>query len=262
MPSPFPGMDPYLEASGYWEDFHDSMLNHLRDLLRHALPASYSVMLQERVTSISLPDRERSQAVLDVGVTTASSYRPPAEGVATAPATTRQPVLLEHDLEESATETYLEIVRRPERQLVTVIELLSPSNKELPGSAVYRAKRSALLNQYVHMVEIDLLIRGTRLPMRRPLPPGDYYAYVSRAEGRPAGEVYSWGIREPLPTIPVPLLAPDPDYQLGLGELFRLAYDRGNYSRELNYAADPPAFLRPEDRDWAREAARRAQTPA
>jgi hypothetical protein len=171
-------------------------------------------------------------------------------------------VTLEHDLEEPTTETYLEIRRHPDRRLVTVIELLSPSNKELPGRDVYFAKRNTLLNQFVHVVEIDLLLAGARLGMRTPLPAGDYFAYVSRAERRPHGDVYAWGVRNPLPVIPVPLLDPDPDYQLDLGALFRHAYDRGRYERSIDYTADPATALRTEDRGWAQEIARGAGNKA
>lgn len=261
MPSPFPGMDPYLEASGYWEDFHDSFLTDIRNALRGALPEAYSVYIQERVTSITLPDQERTRSVPDIGVSAPDTYRP-SVGIATVPGVTCVPVALEHDLQESATETYLEITRRSDRRLVTVIELLSPSNKESPGAPVYRAKRAVILNQYVHLVEIDLLLQGARLPMRRPLPPGDYYAYVSRAENRPKGDVYAWGVRSPLPVIPVPLMAPDPDYQLDLGALFQQTYEAGHYRRELNYTGEPPYFLCPADRDWARDLVRPPQPPA
>jgi hypothetical protein len=251
-------MDPYLEAAGGWEDFHDSFLTYVRDALLDALPDHYVVKIQERVTLVSLPAREARQVVADVGVSAIGEVRG-AGGLMTESVATVEPVALEHDLEEMATETYLEIRRQPDRQLVTVIELLSPSNKELPGRDVYLAKRNALLSQYVHLVEIDLLIRGTRLGMRGPLPRGDFYAFVSRAERRPHGDVYAWRVRHQLPVIPVPLLDPDPAYTLDLGAMFRLTYDRGRYERSIDYVADPPAFLRPEDRDWARDIARAAQ---
>lgn len=258
MPSPFPGMDPYLEASGDWEDFHDRFLTHLSEAIMDTIPAHYFVKIQERVTSIALPARDERRAVLDIGVSTPTDVTP-AGGVAVATATTIEPVTLELEFDEPETETYLEIRRHPDRRLVTAIELLSPSNKELPGRDVYIAKRNALLSQFVHLVEIDLLQKGTRLGMRRPLPRGDYYAFVSRAEHRPRADVYAWGVRRILPVIPVPLLDPDPAYPLDLGAMFRLTYDRGRYERSIDYTADPPAFLRPEDRDWAREIARSAQ---
>src|SRR3954470_17919052 len=99
MASPFPGMDPYLEAFGYWEDFHDSFLPFIRNALRAGIPEAYSVFIQERVTSISVPDRRRAQTVADVGVTAPPAYQPTG-GVATLPATGSGPAVLEHDLEE------------------------------------------------------------------------------------------------------------------------------------------------------------------
>jgi hypothetical protein len=253
-------MDPYLEASGYGEDFHDSFLTVVRNALRGALPEAYSVYIQERVTSITLPDQERTHSVPDIGVTAPESYRP-SGGVVTQSESMCVPVALELDLQEPATETYIEIARRADRQLITVIELLSPSNKETPGAAVYRAKRTAILNHYVHLVEIDLLLRGARLRMRQPLPPGGYYAYVSRAESRPKADVYAWGVRSPLPVIPVPLMAPDPDYHVDLGALFRQTYETVHYSRELSCTGEPPYFLRPADRDWARDLVRPTEPP-
>jgi Protein of unknown function (DUF4058) len=257
MASPFPGMDPYLEAFGYWEDFHDSYLPFIRNALRAGIPEEYSVFIQERVTSIALPDHEQKASFPDIGLSTANDYRPPG-GTATLSTTEAETAIVEHEFEELEKETYLEITRRSDRQLITVIELLSPSNKVSPGAPVYMAKRKSLLHQYVHLVEIDLLIRGARLPMRNPLPRGDYYALVSRAEERPKARVYAWTVRQPMPIIPIPLMAPDPDFRLDLGALFRQAYDTGLYAREIKYAVDPPAFLRPDDRDWAREKARAA----
>jgi len=252
MPSPFPGMDPYIEASGGWEDFHDRMITYIGDAILETVPAHYSVRIQERVTSISVSEGTEKVGIADVGVSApqngASSGSVKSAGVATI-----EPVLIEHASYEPLTETYLEIRRRPELELVTVIEVLSPSNKEKPGREQYRTKRNVLLSQYVHIVEIDLLISGVRLPMKKALPPGDYFAYVSRAEQRFNADVYAWSVWHPLPTIPIPLREPDPDYLLDLSRLFAQTYDRGHYERELNYKADPPSFLRPEDREWARE---------
>src|SRR6478609_7788473 len=112
MPSPFPGMDPYLEASGGWEDFHDSFLTYVRDTLLDALPAHYVVKIQERVTLVSLPAREARQVVADVGVSTATDDHR-AGGLMTATVAAIEPVTIEHDLDETAVETYLEIRRRP-----------------------------------------------------------------------------------------------------------------------------------------------------
>jgi hypothetical protein len=76
---------------------------------------------------------------------------------------------------------------------------------------------------------------------------------VARAGQRPECEVYAWRLRDDLPTLPVPLRAPAPDVFVNLGKVFATAYDRGKYRRKLDYRADPPRQLRPEDRTWARE---------
>jgi hypothetical protein len=95
--------------------------------------------------------------------------------------------------------------------------------------------------------------------MDRPLPRGDSYALVARAERRPDCEVYAWMIRDPLPRIPIPLLAPDPDLVLDLGAVFATAYERGRYRRLIDYSAPLTLVRKPEDRAWAEGMARRAR---
>ena len=38
MPSPFPGMDPYIEECGLWEDFHGSLIHEIKITLARAAP--------------------------------------------------------------------------------------------------------------------------------------------------------------------------------------------------------------------------------
>jgi hypothetical protein len=97
------------------------------------------------------------------------------------------------------------------------------------------AKRKELLCQAIHVVELDLLTGGRRLPMRKVLPAADYYAIVSKSERRPMADVFAWTIRDPLPTIPIPLRAPDKDILADLGRIFTQTYERGRYGRILNY---------------------------
>jgi len=153
----------------------------------------------------------------------------------------------------------IEIVKLPEQSLITVIEVLSPSNKAGAGRSEYLAKRNELIDQEtVHLVEIDLLLGGSRMPMSRRLPPGDYYATVARAERRPDAEVYAWTIRRPLPAVPIPLHTPDHDASLQLAEVVSMAYDRGGFARAMRYdKLLPPTFpLNPADRAWAEGSAR------
>jgi hypothetical protein len=221
MPSPFPGMDPYLEDPAFWSDFHASFITYWRDALSDCLADNYEARIDEKVRLVEVAPPRREL------------------------------------IEEETHERYIEILHRPERALVAVLELLSPANKEEPGRSDYLAKRNALLRYPIHLVEVDLLIGGRRLPPEDALPPGDYYALVSRGDRRPDCDVYAWPLRNALPAIPIPLRPPDPDVWLDLAGVFATTYERGRYARSLNYAAPPPISLDDETRRWAMERARR-----
>lgn len=256
MPSPFPGMDPYLEISGDWRDFHATFINYSREAIADRLPEHYVARIDERfhlrhVSSEREPSRLPDVAVVRTGP--ASAPPEPQSGTMTLEPVT---VPLMTVVEEEIREVWIEIRRRPDWTLVTVIELLSPSNKSEPGRSDSLAKRVALIGQPVHLVELDLLVGGRRLPMRRPLPRGDYYALVARADRRPNCDVYAWTIRDLLPTIPIPLQAPDPDVPLDLAVVFATAFERGRYARSIDSNAPLTIPLMPEDRSWAEELAR------
>ena len=240
MAQTFQGIDPYLEAQGYWADFHHGFITYCREALADALPGHYEARINEEMRVFSRGDEEISlrKVIPDVGLVRGAAGEPsaPTGGVATL-----EPVTVELPVIEEFRDAWIEVIRRPGRELVTVIELLSPSNKEQPGRELYLAKRSALLVQQVHLVELDLLLGGQRLPMRRPLPRGDYFALVSRHDRRPASEVYVRRRGDRLPTIPVPLKAPDPDVALDLAAVYNRAYDRGHNARSIDYNQPIPS---------------------
>lgn len=157
---------------------------------------------------------------------------------------------------EEVKQRWIEIRRKPDWVPVAILELLSPTNKLGHGYEEYLYKRVSMIARSVHLIEVDLLLGGRRLPMARPLPAGDYYVFVSRTEQRPRADVYSWSIRDPLPTIPIPLIAPDPDMLLNLAEIFTTVYERGRYDRSIDYRAPLPLPLGTSDRIWAEELAR------
>lgn len=128
----------------------------------------------------------------------------------------------------------------------------------MPRDRHYNERRLILLFQPVHLVEIDLLIGGQRLPMRDPLPHGDSFALISRAGRWPECQAYAWSIRRQLPRLPIPLLSPDPDITIDLAELYTTAYERGRYAELINYRNPLKLPLAPEDRVWAEELARTA----
>jgi hypothetical protein len=156
-------------------------------------------------------------------------------------------------------DVWIEIWRLPQRTLVAVVEVLSPNNKIGEGFPEYDRVRRARLGRNIHLVELDLLLLGERLPMDEPLPPGDFYALVSRADQRPCCDVYSWTLRDRLPSIPIPLPRPGPDAMLDLGPVIATEYEEGRYARLIDYSVPPSNVKKAADRAWAQQIAQAAR---
>jgi hypothetical protein len=257
MPSPFPGMDPYIECSNRWLDFHGSFNTYLRDALLETLPEAYDARLNEYASIVAREEDEPQNVYGDVtvvgrpaetdfgGGSLAGSTLAVAEPTAT----------LELPFGEPEPHTFLEIRLRGGEAVVTIIELLSPSNKTAKGQGEFEAKRLAALRRRVNWVEIDLLTIGHRIELAEPLPRGDYYATVIRAAEPTRADVFAWSVRDRLPTIPVPLRPPDGDVPLDLAAVFAIAYDRGRYRRVVRY--DRPLGISADEatKRWVEECA-------
>ena len=248
MSSPFPGMDPYLEAQGLWPDFHSNFVNCWRELLLGSLPAEYDARLDERVYLVEMPEESARLVLPDVAVEHSEAATPGGSGSALA--VTLEPVTIPLSVVSETREVYIRILHREDQSLVAVLELLSPANKSPASQGVYLEKRAEIIRSPVHLVELDLLMAGHRLPMGKPLPPGHYYAFVSRAERRPQCEVYAWRMEQKLPVIPIPLKAPDPDLTIDLGEVFRMAWKRGRYERAIDYRKQPELPVDKDEMAW------------
>lgn len=262
MPSPFPGMDPYLEDPSVWEEFHHTFITECMYFLSARLPETYIAKIDERVELISRGDEAATQYVPDIAVAQEQDARGPRgkepadNGGGVALAVT--PITIPSADSLEVKEGYINILRLPERKLIASIELLSPWNKFGEGIGEYRHKRRALVGRGVHVVEIDLLRRGRRTELARPLPAGDYYAFVFRGDRRPDVDVYAWNIRAALPSLPIPLAPPDADVWLDLAAVVNTVYDRGGYARKLRYAdGPPPQALSIDDAAWVVKVAMR-----
>ena len=175
----------------------------------------------------------------DVGVWQVQQPDESPAGVATIPPA---PVESAIPLELPLHLQRVEIRTTAAQQLVTVIEILSPVNKR-PGHEAhvdYLRKRRDVLRSSVHLLEIDLLRRGERLPLERPVPEAAYYVLLSRADRRPTVEVWPIQLQGPVPIIPAPLLEPDPDAPLDLGAAVASVYERGAYAAQIDYRQPPP----------------------
>lgn len=248
MPSPFPGMNPYLEQSARWEDFHNTFLILTREVLTAQLAPRYFVAVEHHVYVREEDGELLSAGKPDVSLTPGrNGGHTGGAGAAalTAPAT----VLVPPGVDEVRS-VYLEVRDRDGAEVVTTIELLSPSNKARgPDRDAYRAKVRRILASPANFVEIDLLRGGPRMPWGN-LPPCDYYAVVSRAETRPDAEVWPVRLRDPLPRIPVPVRAGEPGAELDLQAALHRAYDSAGYHHYI-YRGAPEPRLSPDDAAWA-----------
>jgi Protein of unknown function (DUF4058) len=248
MPSPFSGMDPWLERPNLWPDVHNSLIAAIRDVLAPRLRPRYIVTLEERVfveeqQGLSLVGRP------DLAVVGASS----ATGGGSARSASAV-VEVELPVTDRARETYLEVRGVPEGDVVTVIEVLSPSNKRKgEGRRVYLEKRTATFASLTSLVEIDLLRAGESMPVVRGRPASDYSILVSRSWARPRADLLPFSVREEIPRLPVPLRRSEEEPMLELGTILHELYDRAGYDLRIDYAGPPDPPLGEGDAVWAHD---------
>lgn len=250
MPSRFPGMDPYLEGQ-VWKDFHSEFITGIRAALTPQLRPRYIARIEERVYVEHEPNGASHYIIPDVTIVEDTSTFAPMSGGGAA--TVTQPVAIPVVMPEEVRELYLEVRLRETHEVVTIVEALSPDNKRTgsDGRREYLAEREIVLTSPAHLIEIDLLRGGTRLPMARPLPPADYYVFVHRTRRRPIADVWHFTLRDPLPTIPVPLAGNDPDALLDLQAVFNAVYDRAGYDYSVDYQHGTVPPLNEEEAAWA-----------
>ena len=254
MPSPFPGMDPYLEGRSRWPDLHSRIINIASDQLIAKLRPKYLARIEERVYISDEMDSDRSVFVPDIKIVPQGSL----EGVPFVPrggvgVDIAEPIVVTNLIDDEIHEARIEMIDRESRSVVTVIEILSPSNK-LPGSAgtlSFEAKRREIMDSPMHWVEIDLLRTGRRIRFRRRLPDCDCLAYVSHAEQRPQGLIWPIRLSQRLPVISIPLKPEDADATLDLQDVLNTAYDRAGYDLDLDYTREPVPPLPPEWAEWS-----------
>jgi hypothetical protein len=260
MKSPFPGMDPYIEARAIWKDFHDDLIAEVLRAVRAVLPRDYIARTGSRSYIVLAESEEKAERHFepDVRVTAPRGARRASARGGTVAAETAEceSYSLRAFIEEDFDETFIDIYELdPERRLVTSIEILSPSNKRR-GSAGwkrYLRKRQALLLGKANLVEIDLLRGGDRMPMLDPLPASPYYLLVAREEKAPYCRVWPAYFDRPLPTIPIPLRKPDPDISLALQPILATVYEQGRYGEEIDYSRPLNPPLTPEQAAWLQQ---------
>ena len=256
MPSPFPGMNPYFEDSDLWPSVHHSLADALIGQLNPRIGPKYYADVETRTViediAITLPSMRPDAGIfhqLDV------EFLPARGGdarVVAPEAPLKRVALVEDRVKLHVVQLYV----TETNQLVTSIEILSPYNKRQgEGLDQYRQKRKNILHSAVHFIELDLLRGGQRPGLEVSEPPldTDYVLLVNRyrPEAARISEIWTVAISEPLPLLPVPLLAPDPDVVMDLNSALRAVHERAGYEWRLDYRKPlPPPDPRPSIAEW------------
>lgn len=250
MPSPFPGMDPYLEDLSRWSGVHARLIAVIGEMLAPRVAPRFFVDSEDHVYILAPDDPGRRRVRPDIYVAEMAMAAAPRRerGRITTPTVLELPEPLDVRI------PFLEVRDASDRQVVATIEVLSPINKT-PGSTGrvdFLRKRHQIVRSTVHWIEIDLLRAGARTLEVEGR--AAYYALLHR--GGKGEELEAWfaGIREELPTIAVPLAARLPDVPLDLQEAVDTVYERYRYDVGIDYTAGVPVpSLSAEDAAWAAE---------
>jgi hypothetical protein len=252
-------MDPYLETPALWPDVHHALISAIQAALNPKLRPHYVARVELRVYISDDDDPGRAAILPDVRVETTpkrrgAKARKPESAVGIA-----EPLLIPLLIDDEIKEARVEIWHREAKALVTVIEVLSPTNKirGSRGRTSFMEKRRDILASEVHWVEIDLLRDGAPSVTRPPLVRSDYRILVSRAKDRLRARYWPVSVRQPLPVIGIPLRGKDPDVLLDLGAVLNAAYERGAYDLSINYSRAPDPPLNAKDAAWVDELLRK-----
>jgi hypothetical protein len=235
MAYPFPGMNPYLERRSLWPDVHLELIRAIRLALTHALAPHYYIAAEERAYVAAI-DPQTLVGRPDVAVIGAPGVaRPLLIG-----ANVGNPVQVLVPVLDEVRERYLEIRESSTHRVITVIEILSPSNKA-PGQGriLYEEKRREVLYSASNLVEIDLLRGGEPMPIH-PLFKSDYRILISRSWERPRSFLYGFNLTDPIPDVPIPLQRSEDEPILALNPLLQQIYGDVRYDLRVDYTSSPP----------------------
>lgn len=242
MSPQFPGMNPYLENPQLWSEVHFGLISVLARSLNAVITPKYRAAVEKRVYSDTL-----LVGIPDVAVFQRSSkITEPQQSVVTL----SEPLVVTVPIVEETQERFLEIREVATGTVITVVEVLSPKNKRAgEGKVKYNAKRQAVLNSTAHLVEIDLLRTGEPMLMAGGMA-SDYRILVSRANCRPAADLYPFNLREPLPCFLLPLRPGDREPVIDLQAILKQTYEEAALDLAINYTQPPIPPVSDDDFAW------------
>jgi len=240
-------MNPYLEESDVWQDFHNRFVPALGDALAALVRPNFIVKIEQHLFIHEPPAEQR--LLTGHGDVSLARPRTSAELTGGTP-TIASPMMARIPSVDFEKQLFLELRDRKNRDLIAVLEVLSPTNKR-PGAdrEQYLAKRANLLRSTAHFVEIDLLRGGPKMPIEEATD-CDYSIIVSRVEDRPRVNYWPLRLRQPLPPIPIPLRPPHRNVELDLQAVLHGVFDRAGY-QDYIYQESPDPPLSSEDATWA-----------
>lgn len=216
MPSPFPGMDPFLEDDKVWPAFQHHLTASLYQILLPNLIDRYRARIGQRQYATEMP-------------------------------------LFTSVIREEHCEEFIEVRQRNDNRLVTLIEVVSPTNKTTAvGRDAYHERRREARSQSASIVEIDLVLQGK--PMldysREGLPEWHYAVTVTRAMQPERHEIYTATLQKRLPRFKLPLALDDRDTVMDLQAAFTRSFDQGGFGAQLDYQSGPKSVAEDADRRW------------
>lgn len=249
MPSPFPGMNPYLEHPEFWPEVHHRLITAIAIALAPPLRPKYRVAIEKRTY---LNDGQNS---VEVGIPDVSVLSLKSSNQNTSTLTIPDQsefITVAIPVPEEITESYLEIREIATGYVVTVIEVLSPTNKRAgKGREAYEDKRKEVLASPTHLIEIDLLRSGKPMPIISEIPQSDYRILVARKNRRPLAQLYAFSVRQEIPKFLLPLRAGDTEPLVDLQSLLAQVYEQAGFDLAIDYSHQPVPPLTKEDRVWA-----------
>src|SRR5262245_40697092 len=219
MPSPFPGMDPFLEDDKIWPTFHHHFIAGLFQILLPNLIDRYRARVGQRQYATEMP-------------------------------------LFTSIIREEHCEEFIEVRQRSDNKLVTLVDVVSPANKlTTQGKEAYLDRRRDARLQHASIVEIDLVLQGQPLLdySREGLPDWDYAVTVTRAMQPERHEIYTATVQKRLPRFKLPLALDDRDTVVDLQAAFARCYDQGGFSAQIDYQATPAVISDQDDRTWVND---------
>lgn len=250
MLSPFPGMDPYLEHPELWPEVHHRLITAIAIAIAPPIRPKYRVAIEKR-TYMSEGENTLLVGIPDASIfTQQSGIKSPTTATATLPAQT-EVTTVTLPIPYAVREAYLEIREVATSKVVTVIEILSPTNKRSGrGQQEYQNKRIEILSSVTHLVEIDLLRGGQHTPILSDIPATDYRILVARGDRRPLAQFYGFSIRQIIPQFILPLQPGDTEPIIDLQGLLAQVYEQAGFDMAVDYTKDPLPPLKSEDQTW------------